>query len=107
MLRSSTGFRPRPGWDRLASTSPVEALMGQRRWRILQNAQPVFQPAEAVPGWIRTPEQFVDWLSLRVGPRELRAYFMDVEEIARQSCDLELLRFVRRYLGRAPKVRRG
>jgi hypothetical protein len=107
MIRPSTGLRPRPGWDRQPSISTVETLIGQRRWRILQNAQPVFEPTEAVPAWIRTPEQFVDWLSLRVGPRELRAYFHDLEEIARQSCDLELLRFARRYLGRAPKLRQG
>jgi hypothetical protein len=107
MIKSSTGFRLRPGWDRLPSPNPVETLIGQRRWRILQTAQPLFEPAEALPQWIRTPEQFVDWLSLRVGPRELRAYFMDLEEIGRQSCDLELLRFARQFLGRAPKVRRG
>jgi len=107
MIRSSTGFRSRPGWDRVPSPSPLETMIGQRRWRILQNAQPRLQPAEAVPNWIRTPEQFVDWLSLRVGARELRAYFVDLEDIARQSCDLEILRFARRYLGRAPQARRG
>ena len=107
MIRPSTGFRPRPGWDRQPSLAAADTLIAQRRWRILRTAQPLFEPAEAVPNWIRTPEQFVDWLSLRVGPRELRAYFHDLEEIARQSCDLELLRFARRYLGRAPKLRRG
>lgn len=107
MIRPSTGLRPRPGWDRQPTPSSVDTLIGQRRWRILHNAQPLFEPAEAVPNWIRTPEQFVDWLSLRVGPGELRAYFHDLEVIARQSCDLELLRFARRYLGRAPKLRRG
>jgi hypothetical protein len=107
MIRSSTGFKPRPGWERVAAPHPAETIIGQRRWRILQNAQPRFQPAEAVPSWIRTPEQFVDWLSLRVGARELRAYFIDLEAIARQSCDLEMLRFARRYLGRAPQARRG
>jgi hypothetical protein len=107
MIRPSIGLRPRPGWDRQPSAGAVETLIGQRRWRILQNAQPLFEPAEAVPHWIRTPEQFVDWLSLRVGPVELRAYFHDLEEIARQSCDLELLRFARRYLGRASQLRQG
>jgi hypothetical protein len=108
MIRPTTGLRPRPGWDRQSSAaSAVEILMGQRRWRILHNAQPLFEPAEAVPNWIRNPEQFVGWLSLRIGPRELRAYFQDIEEIARQSCDLELLRFARRYLGRPSKLRRG
>lgn len=107
MIRPSTGFRPKPGWDRQPSISAVDTLIGQRRWRILQTAQPPFEPTEAVPNWIRTPEQYVDWLSLRVGPRELHTYFHDIEAIARQSYDLELLRFARRYLGRAPKLRRG
>ena len=107
MIRPSASLRPRPGWDRQPSIGTVDTLIGQRRWRVLQNAQPLFEPAETAPNWIRTPEQYVDWLSLRVGPRELRAYFHDLEEIARQSCDLELLRFARRYLGRAPKLRQG
>ncbi|HUB94675.1 MAG TPA: hypothetical protein VL993_02085 [Stellaceae bacterium] len=81
--------------------------MGRRRWRILQSALPEHTPAEPVPLWIRTPEQFVDWLSARVRPNDLRAYFLALDEIARQSCDLDLLRFARSYLGRAPKVRRG
>ncbi|HXQ51794.1 MAG TPA: hypothetical protein VN802_11920 [Stellaceae bacterium] len=107
MIRPSFAVRPPPGWDRQPSTSAVATLIGQRRWRILVNAQPALEPAVPLPAWIRTPEQFVDWLSMRVGPRELRAYFHDLEEIARQSADLELLRFARRYLGRSPKQRRG
>jgi hypothetical protein len=81
--------------------------MGRRRWRILQNAQPVVVPSEPAPPWIRTPEQYVDWLSVRVRPADLRDFFRTLEEIARQSCDLELLRFARTYLGPAPKIRRG
>ena len=107
MVRQSSGARPRPGWDRVASASRIETLIGQRRWRILINAQPPFYPAEPVPVWIKTPEQFVDWLSIRLTPSELRTYFVDLEVIARQSCDLELLRFARRYLGRPRKFGRG
>ncbi len=78
----------------MPTASAVETLIGQRRWRILQNAQPLFAPAEPVPAWIRTPEQFVEWLSMRArARRNCAAYFRDLEEIARQSCDLELLRF--------------
>ena len=101
------GVRPRPGWDRGPTASAVDTLMGRRRWRILQTTLPDIVPNEPVPLWIRTPEQFVDWLSVRVRPNDLRAYFLTLEEIARRSCDLELLRFVGSYLGRHPKVRRG
>jgi len=107
MLRPASLARPRPGWDRHGTGSPQELLLSQRRWRILQNAQPLFQPVEPVPAWIKSPEQFVDWLSVRLTPSELRDYFRDLEDIARQSCDLELLRFARRYLGRPLKLGRG
>jgi hypothetical protein len=105
MTRPSPLARPQPGWDRMPTASPVETLLGQRRWRILQNAQPLFAPVEPVPAWIRTPAQFVEWLSMRLTPAELRAYFRDLEDIARQSCDLELFRFARRFLG--PQRKRG
>lgn len=107
MIRPSFAVTPPPGWDRKPSASAVATLIGQRRWRILTNTQPLVEPTAPLPAWIRTPEQFVDWLSMRVGPKELRAYFHDLEEIARQSADLELLRFARRYLGRSHKQRRG
>jgi hypothetical protein len=107
MMRPSAGLRPRPGWDRNGGASTEAGAIGQRRWRILIRTQPIAAGLEPTPYWVRTPEQFVDWLSLRIGPRDLRAYFLDIEEIARQSCDLELLRFARPYLGRSPKWRRG
>ena len=97
MIRRNFSARARPGWERHPTESALETLIGQRRWRILQNAQPALTPPETVPPWVRTPEQFIDWLAVRLEPAELRAYFRDLEEIARQSCDLELLRFARRY----------
>jgi hypothetical protein len=99
MIRRASGSPARPGWDRVPSESPTATFIGQRRWRILQHAQPLYPSGEPVPPWIRTPEQFIDWLSVRVAPDDLRAYFRDLEDIARQSCDLELLRFARRYMG--------
>jgi hypothetical protein len=98
---------PRLGWNLHDGGSPVETMIGRRRWRILVNVQPLFEPSEPVPPWIRTPEQFVDWLALRLRPAELRTYFRELESIAREIYDLELLRFARRYLGRAPQFRRG
>jgi hypothetical protein len=107
MSRTSPLARTRPGWDRLPTANPVETLIGQRRWRILQNAQPLYTPTEPVPSWIRMPEQFVEWLAIRLTPTELRGYFHDLEQIARQSCDLEMLRFAKRYLGPLRKRGRG
>jgi hypothetical protein len=98
------GIGPRPGWDRLGASGTAESLIAARRWRILEQAQPA---AGRVPLTFRTPEQFVDWLSLRLRPGELRAYFRELETIAREICDLELYRFARRYLGRAPRLRQG
>jgi hypothetical protein len=95
---------PRPGWDRLGTAGSAATTIAWRRWRILEAAQPL---AERVPVTIRTPEQFVDWLSLRLRPVELRAYFRGLEAIARDVSDLELFRLARRHLGRTPKLRRG
>lgn len=37
----------------------------------------------------------MDWLTSRLGPMALKAYFEDLELIAKQTCDLELLRLAR------------
>jgi hypothetical protein len=105
MKLASLAPAARPGWERQDTSGSAAGVMGRRRWRILQAARPV--EADPVPHWIRTPEQFADWLAARLDSRVLRGYFLDLEEIARQSCDLELLRFARIYLGRAAKLRRG
>jgi len=107
MAASSARNFARPGWERQTTADTGGGVMGRRRWRILQATQPMAAAAEPVPRWIRTPEQFADWLAARLDPRALRAYFLDLEEIARHACDLELLRFARAYLGRMPKWRRG
>jgi len=106
-MRSLVDAAARPGWERHDTGLSGTGAIGRRRWRILQAAQPLGAVAEPVPRWIRTPEQFADWLAARLDPRALRAYFLDLEEIARHACDLELLRFARTYLGRAPRLRRG
>ena len=106
MIRGAAAIA-RLGWNCQNAGSAVETMIGRRRWRILVNVRPLHDPNERMPAWIRTPEQYVDWLALRLRPGELRAYFRDLESIAREICDLELLRFARRYLGRAPQLRRG
>jgi hypothetical protein len=52
-----------------------------------------------VPQWVRTPDQFIDWLSARLTAAAMRTYLADLELIAKQTCDLELLRLARSYHG--------
>jgi hypothetical protein len=47
---------------------------------------------------VRTPEQFVGWMSCRIDTTRLRAYFHEIQAVAKQTCDLELLRFARKHL---------
>ena len=97
MPRGPAGTKSRPGWG-VAPNDPLAAQLPRRRWRILHNAKPQMRPEEPLPNWIRTPEDFVRWLASRLGLNELYTYFRDLEAIAKMSCDLELLRFARRYL---------
>jgi hypothetical protein len=90
----------RPGWTLEDDLDPIDEQLRRRRWRILRVALPHGYGLEAVPSWIHTPEQFIGWLVGRVTPRALRSYFEDLEAIAKQTCDLELLRFARKYLRR-------
>jgi hypothetical protein len=55
-------------------------------------------PVGPMTHWIKTPEDFVHWLASQLNLSELHTYFRDLEAIAKMSCDLELLRFARRYL---------
>ncbi len=86
----------RPGWTAGGDTA---AILAQRRWRIMQSILPFDNAQDPLPVWVRTPDQFVGWLSCRIEHRALRAYFCEVQTIAKQICDLELLRFARKYLG--------
>lgn len=97
MSRNPTGARSRPGWA-IASDDSLAGQLPRRRWRILHNAKPHTEPVGPTPNWIKTPEDFVRWLASRLSLNELYTYFRDLEAIAKMSCDLELLRFARRYL---------
>ena len=90
----------RAGWTLEADLDPIDEQLRRRRWRILRVALPHGQGLEAVPAWINTPEQFIGWLIGRLSPQSLRNYFEDLEQIAKQTCDLELLRFARKYVRR-------
>jgi len=87
----------RPGWVLEPDLDPVDEQVRQRRWRVLRAAMPQGCGLDAVPAWVKTPEQFIDWLSSRLNHAAIRAYFIDLELIAKQTCDLELLRLARTY----------
>jgi hypothetical protein len=72
-------------------------LLQERRWRILRAVLPRDHAVDPLPTWVRTPEQFVACLVERVGLAGRAAYFADLEEVAKQTCDLELLRLARKY----------
>jgi hypothetical protein len=87
----------RAGWTLEADLDPIDEQLRRRRWRILRVALPHGHSLDPVPAWVSTPEQFIGWLVGRLTPSALRDYFEDLEEIAKQTCDLELLRFARKY----------
>jgi hypothetical protein len=98
MTRTPTGVPIRPGWAIPPDLDPSEAHLPRRRWRILHSAKPRTDPAGPLPNWVKTPEDFVRWLATQLDVNELHTYFRDLEAIAKMSCDLELLRFARKYL---------
>ena len=97
MNRNPAGAQTRPGWT-MAPDDSIEAQLPRRRWRILQIARPRTHSFGPMPSWIKTPDDFVRWLAGKLSLNELYTYFRDIEAIAKISCDLELLRFARRYL---------
>lgn len=98
MVRSTHAYA-RPGWTLSTGDEPGE-ILSRRRWRIMQRVLPFDNVVDPVPPWVRTPEQFVGWLSCRISQPGLRAYFREIETVAKQTSDLELLRFARKYLGK-------
>ena len=88
----------RPGWTSEADTDSGNALLSQRRWRIMESLLPFDSALNPLPAWVRTPEQFVGWMSCRTDIASLRAYFHEIQAVAKQTCDLELLRFARKHL---------
>jgi len=99
MAGRSGGAQSRPGWVLEADPDPVDEQLRHRRWRILRAVLPIGHGLDPLPTWVKTLEQFVGWLIGRLNPAGLRTYFEDLEEISKQTCDLELLRLARRYQG--------
>ena len=87
--------RNRPGWALEPNLDPVTELVRRRRWRVLRAALPHGRGLDPIPAGVKTPEEFVEWLLVRLSPMAAKAYFEDLELIAKQTCDLELLRFAR------------
>jgi hypothetical protein len=98
-MTGRSGAQTRPGWILEPDLDPVDEQVRLRRWRVLRAALPPGRGLEAVPQWVRTPDQFVDWLTSRLNTVAIRGYFADLELIAKQTCDLELLRLARSYQG--------
>lgn len=96
----SSGAQWRAGWVLEPNLNPVDEQLRRRRWRILRALLPVSPALDTLPPWIRTPDHFVSWLIGRMTPAGLYAYFKDLEEVAKQTCDLELFRLARRCRGR-------
>jgi hypothetical protein len=88
----------RPGWALEPDLDPVDEQLRRRRWRVLRAALPQGRGVDQAPSWVKTPDQFIDWLAARLAPRALQGYFEDLELLAKQTCDLELLRFARLYM---------
>lgn len=96
MVRRTHAYA-RPGWTPGAGDECAQVL-SRRRWRIMQSVLPFDTVLDPLPAWVRTPDQFVGWLSCRINQPRLRAYFSEIQVIAKQTGDLELLRLARKYL---------
>jgi hypothetical protein len=72
----------------------------RRRWRVLHAAFPYRQGLSQAPSWVETPEEFLGWAGAVLKPEALRTYMKDLELIAKQTCDLVLLRLARENLAR-------
>ena len=98
-MAGRSGAQSRPGWMLEPDLDPGDALVRRRRWRVLRAALPPGRGLDHLPDWVKTPDQFIEWLMSRLSPVAVRNYFDDLELIAKQTCDLELLRLARHYKG--------
>ena len=85
---------------RLTSLDGVGQHIELRRWRILRAALPDRHVLSKRPLWVETPEEFLWWLAAELEQQALRTYLKDLELIAKQTCDLVLLRLARDAWGR-------
>ena len=97
MVAARSGVQVRPGWSLEPDLDPLDEQLRRRRWRVLRAALPPSRGLDAVPHWVKTPDQFIDWITGRLSAVAIKGYFADLELIAKQTCDLELLRLARSY----------
>ena len=88
-MAARSGAQVRPGWALEPDLDPVDEQVRRRRWRVLRAALPPGRGLDQLPAWVKTPDQFIDWLTSRLSPAAVRGYFEDLEVIAKQTCDLE------------------
>ena len=91
------GTQSRPGWTLEPDLGPNEEQLRRRRWRVLRAALPPGRSLDPLPTWVKSPDQFIEWLTGRLSRAAMKAYFDDLELIAKQTCDLELLRLARNH----------
>ena len=76
---------------------PLDEQLRRRRWRILQVVLPSGHSLGPQPSWVQSFDQFIYWIAAALRPRELHHYLLDLEAVAKQTYDLDLLRLARRY----------
>lgn len=96
-MAGRSGAQVRPGWALEPDLHPVDEHLRRRRWRVLRAALPPGRSLDPLPVWVTSPDEFIDWLMSRLSLTAVRGYFDHLELIARQTCDLELLRFARHH----------
>jgi len=85
------------GWTLERGLDPFDEQLRRRRWRILQVVLPYGHSLGPQPPWVQSPDQFIYWIAAALSPQDLQHYLQDLEAVAKQTCDLELLRLARRY----------
>jgi hypothetical protein len=85
------------GWAIERGLQPIEEQLRRRRWRILEVVLPHGHGLGAQPPWVQSPDQFVYWIAASLSAQAIKDYLGDLEAVAKQTCDLELLRLARRY----------
>lgn len=96
-LGCALGLPTQIGWTIEPDLDPLDERLRRRRWCILRTVL-LRRSGDTLPEWINTPEQFIGWIVGRLAPKPLTNYFTEIEDIAKQTCDLELLRLARQYL---------
>jgi hypothetical protein len=80
-----------------ADLEAFDQRLRQRRWRILRAALPQGYEVAAMPLWITAPDQFLGWIAPQLPRAAGMVYFAELERIAKQTGDLDLLRLARRF----------